>query len=162
MPQNIIRREEEHLYATQPLGDAGRRLSAALLRLRRAEQAQEAVALRTSGLSPLDQRALRYLIQAGREGRNLSPKDLIGMLGTSSATVTNVVDRLVERECVERVNHPTDRRARYLKATDVAVRLVDGTIGVHHSRLVAAIDRISDEQAEIAAEVLTQITEGLE
>ncbi len=36
------------------------------------------------------------------------------MLDTSSATVTNVVERLVERSLLTRVQHPTDRRAHYL------------------------------------------------
>ena len=89
MPQNVVRHESEHLYAAQPHSAAGQRLSTAILRLHDAERRQSDRALRASGLSSLDLSALRYLVQGVREQRDLGPKDLIGMLDTPSATVTN-------------------------------------------------------------------------
>ena len=161
MPQNIMRHEEEHLYAAPPRSEAGRALSIALLRLRRAQAAREARVLQASGLLNLDLRALRYLVQAERDERSIGPKDLIMMLATSSANVTKVVDRLVQKGMVERVQHPTDRRARYLRPTEAAASRVDAAVGDHHATLVAEIDEIDDVQAAIAAEVVERIAAAL-
>lgn len=162
VPQAIVRHEEEHLYAPRPDTEARRALSAALLRLRRAEHVQEIRTLKASGLSNLDLRAVRYLVQASRDGRNLSPKDLVVMLGTSSANVTNVIDRLVKKGFVERISHPTDRRARYLQPTAAAVQQVEALIGAHHSALVSQINQIDDDDAAIVANVLERISGALD
>lgn len=162
MPQNIIRHEQEHLYATPPRSEAGRALAAAILRLRRAEHVQELRALVSSSLSNLDLRALRYLVQAQRDKRSIGAKDLIVMLGTSSANITNVIDRLVKRGYVERVKHPTDRRASILIPTPDAVEQVEEAIGSHHSRLVEQIDRFDDAEAEAATAVIAQVADALD
>ena len=144
MPKTVVRREAEHLYAKEPRTDAGRRLSDAILHLRRAERAQAERARRASGLSATDLTALRYLVQGYRDGRDLSPKDVIVMLDSTSATVTNVIERLVARGLVTRVHHPTDRRAHYLVPTPEAVARVDDAHSAHHSAIVAAIDDVSE------------------
>ncbi|MBL3687639.1 MarR family transcriptional regulator [Leucobacter zeae] len=162
MPQNIIRHEQEHLYAVPPRTEAGRDLAAAILRLRRAEHAQELRSLASSTLSNLDLRALRYLVQAQRDERSISAKDLIVMLGTSSANITNVIDRLVKRGYAERVKHPTDRRASIIVPTPAAVEQVERAIGSHHARLVEQIDRFDESEAGIAAAVIAQVAEALD
>ena len=53
MPQNVVRHEGLHLYADQPRDEVGQRLSDAILRLRRAEQVQAGLAVRTSELSAI-------------------------------------------------------------------------------------------------------------
>jgi len=144
MPQNVVLHEGEHLYAEQPATPSGRELSEAILRWRRAERIQAQRAQERSGLSSLDLTALRLLVQGYRDERDLSPKDLLVMLTTSSATVTNVVERLVSRGLLQRVQHPRDRRAHYLVPTPEALTLVDqGYVaaaqlaGVSSTRLVA-------------------------
>ncbi|MHC2998678.1 MarR family winged helix-turn-helix transcriptional regulator [Microbacterium sp. HJ5] len=161
MPESVVRRENEHLYADEPRTEEGRRLSRAILRLRHAEQQQAERALRASGLSSVDLTALRYLVQADRDGSDLGPKDLIVMLDTSSATVTNVIERLVERGYVTRVSHPTDRRAHHLVPTEAAVRHVDDALGEHHAAVVGAIDALSSSDAQTAADVVDAIAAAL-
>ncbi|WP_106814456.1 MarR family winged helix-turn-helix transcriptional regulator [Microbacterium timonense] len=162
MPQTVVRHENEHLYASQPHSAAGQRLSEAILHLRRAERQQSERALRESGLSNMDLTALRYLVQGLRDERDLGPKDLIVMLDTSSATVTNVVDRLVSRGYITRVQHPTDRRAHFLVPTASAVRRVDDAFAAHHSTIVDVIDGLDDDEAECAASVLVKIASALD
>src|SRR6478735_6550172 len=151
MPRTVVRHESEHLYADEPNTPAGQRLSRALLHYRNAERIQAERAQRLSGLSNMDLAAIRYLVQGYRDGRDLSPKDLIVMLDTSSATVTNVVERLVERSYVTRVEHPSDRRAHYLVPTDAAISRVDSAFEAHHSAVVAVIDQLTRDEAETAA-----------
>lgn len=162
MPETIVRHEGEHLYAASPATTAGQRLSQAILHLRRAEQLQEARDLRRSGLSNVDLRALRYLVQASRDERELSPKDLIVILGTSSANVTNVVERLVAKGYVERISHPTDRRAHYLVPTDAGIRHVNDTFADHHAAIVAVIDELEDPDALSASEVIERVAAALD
>ncbi len=157
MPKTVVRHEGEHLYAEQPRTDEGKRLSDAILALRRAERIQAERAQRESGLSAMDLTALRYLVQGYRDGRDLSPKDLIVMLETSSATVTNVVDRLVTRGDLTRVQHPTDRRAHYLVPTEDAINRVDEAFTAHHSAVVAAIEQLAPADAETTAKVILRI-----
>ena len=162
MPKTVVRHEGEHLYARQPRTEEGKRLSDAILALRRAERTQAERAQRESGLSALDLRALRYLVQGYRDGRDLSPKDLIVMLDTSSATVTNVVDRLVTRGDVTRVQHPTDRRAHHLVPTDDAIKRVDEAFTAHHAAIVAVIDESKPADAKIAADVILRMTDAVD
>lgn len=162
MPQTVVRHEGEHLYAAPPRTRAGQRLSEAVLRLRRAERQQAQRAQRASGLSNMDLTALRYLVQGKRDGRDLGPKDLIVMLETSSATVTNVVDRLESRGLLTRVQHPHDRRAHLLIPTEAAIERVDQSFAAHHSAIVGVIEQLSDTEAECAADVLTRIADALD
>lgn len=162
MPLTVVRHESEHLYADQPKTDAGRKLSEAILHLWRAERNQMEQAQRSSELSTMDLTALRYLVQARRDDRDFGPKDLMVMLNTSSATVTNVVDRLVARGFVRRVEHPTDRRAHFVVATDAAIQRVDDSFAPHHSAIVAVIDGLPEHEAECAADVVRRIAEELD
>ena len=84
------------------------------------------------------------------------------MLDSSSATVTNVIERLVARDLVVRVQHPTDRRAHYLVPTQEAITRVDETLSAHHSAIVEAIDEVPDADAQTAADVISRVTEELE
>lgn len=162
MPKTVVRHEDQHLYAKQPRTEAGRRLSGAILHLRRAERAQAERAQRVSGLSATDLTALRYLVQGYREGRDLSPKDVIVMLDSTSATVTNVIERLVARGLVTRVQHPTDRRAHYLVPTPDAIARVDEALSAHHSAIVAAIDDMPEASAKAAAEAISRVVAALD
>jgi len=162
MPKSVVRHEEEHLYAKDPRTEAGRRLSDAILHLRRAERAQTARAQRASGLSAIDLTALRYLVQGYRDGRDLSPKDVIVMLDSTSATVTNVIERLVARGLVTRVHHPTDRRAHHLVPTPEAIARVDDAHSAHHSAIVAAIDDVPEAEAQAAADVISRVVAALD
>ena len=162
MPLNIMRHEEEHLYAPAPASAAGQALSRALLRLRRAQRVQERRVRTVSGLSELDLLALRYLVQAERDGREVSPKDLRVMLSTSPANVTNVIDRLVARGFITRKPQPRDRRAPLLGPPEAAADQVDTRIGFHHQRMVEAINALSDGDAAGAAEVIDAIAAALD
>lgn len=162
MPQNIVRHEGEHLYADPPATPAGRELSEAILRLRRAEHVQAERAQERAGMSSLDLSALRYLVQGYRDERDISPKDLLMMLSTSSATITNVVERLVTRGLVQRVQNPHDRRALYLVPTPEALRLVDQAHAAHHTAVVEVIDELSPKQATTAAAFIARLADRLE
>ena len=160
--KNIVSSEEEHLYSADPITESARELITAMQHLRGAQQRQEARSLDHSGLHSQDLRALRYIVQADRNDQPISPKDLISMLGTSSANVTNVIDRLVKKSLVTRDPHPTDRRARYLKPTGVAVNEVDAAFEEHHAALIGTANGVSEADAQTTVRVLRQLTAALD
>jgi DNA-binding MarR family transcriptional regulator len=162
MPKTVVRHESEHLYADPPSTEDGRALTSAILRLWRAERDQADRARRVSGLSNLDLSALRYLVQGYRDGRDLSPKDLIVMLESSSATVTNVVERLVGRAYVKRVQHPTDRRAHYLVPTDEGITQVDQSLGDQHAAIVQVVEELEPDEAKATTTVIAKLADALE
>ncbi|MGV9193716.1 MarR family winged helix-turn-helix transcriptional regulator [Microbacterium sp. MC2] len=162
MPKTVVLHEGEHLYAEEPSTEAGRLLSTAILHFRNSERVQTDRSLAASGMASLDLTALRYLVQGHREQRNISPKDLMIMLDTSSATVTNVVDRLVRRGYVTRQQHPHDRRAHFLFPSQEAIDHVDRVFGAHHSAIVEVIETLPPHEAEIAAGVIDQLTAALD
>ncbi len=162
MPKTVVLHEGEHLYAEQPSTESGRLLSTAILHFRNSERVQADRSRNASGMATLDLSALRYLVQGHREQRDISPKDLMVMLDTSSATVTNVVDRLVRRGYVTRQQHPRDRRAHFLVPTEEAIGHVDRVFGAHHATVVEVIEGLPPAEAEIAAAVINQLTDALD
>ena len=162
MPRRAVRREEEHLYADAPKTAAGKELAAALLKFQRASLAQRRDALHASGLSSIDLQTLRIVVQADREDRSLSPKNLIAMIETSSANVTNIVARLERKGYVDRVKHPTDRRAHHLKPTDAARELIMSVIGDQHAALVGLVESVSTEEARVVAAVLDRFSQAFD
>ncbi len=106
------------------------RLSRHLDRARRA-------AFRRSDLEPWEWDVLSALRRAG-EPYQLSPKQLLPQTLVSSGTMTNRIDRLVERRLVRREADPDDRRSILVTLTDEGRTRVD-----------AAITRLVDAEATL-------------
>jgi len=106
------------------------RLSKQLDRARRA-------AFAASGLEPWEFDVLAALRRAGSPYQ-LSPKALLQQTLVSSGTMTNRIDRLVERRLVERRTDPHDGRG---------VLVVMTTLG--RERVDAAIRQLVDGEAEL-------------
>ncbi|SDZ06734.1 MarR family winged helix-turn-helix transcriptional regulator [Herbiconiux ginsengi] len=162
MPQNVVRREARHLYADAPSTAAAKGAVDALLRLQRAEETEVDRVRAAVGLSNNEFRAIRYLLQAQREGRDTGPKDLGTMLAISNASVTNVVDRLEQNGDLERLRHPDDRRAQLLRPTPAAAAKVEAGYRTFHETMVRVMDGLSPADATIVARVLNDVTDGIE
>ncbi|WP_066517465.1 MarR family winged helix-turn-helix transcriptional regulator [Curtobacterium ammoniigenes] len=161
MPLTVVRHEAAHLYADQPTTPAARSAVEALLRLHHAEEQEVEQAQVESGLTKNEFHAIRYLLQAERDGREMGPKDLAVMLNVSNASVTKVVDNLVAKGQLERVPHPTDRRAMVLKPIDGARDQVDRAYARFHTVLVAVIDSLPDADNELLAKRLNEVAQAL-
>ena len=122
-------------------------------------------AFAASGLEPWEFDVLAALRRAGAPYQ-LSPKALLQQTLVSSGTMTNRIDRLVERRLVERRTDPHDGRgvlvvmtARGTDAVDDAIselvadeaELLDGLSKADQERLAALLRKLSldfDEAAE--------------
>lgn len=88
-------------------------LSDALTAFAEARQASQNEARRSLGIGEMDARALAYLEQTP----GARPSALRAHLGLTSAGVSTLCDRLLERGAIHRDTDPTDRRASLLTVT---------------------------------------------
>jgi DNA-binding MarR family transcriptional regulator len=95
------------------------------------------VAFTSSDLESWEFDVLSALRRAGEPFR-LSPKALLQQTLVSSGTMTNRIDRLVERRLVERRGDPSDGRGILVEMTPRGLAAVD-----------AAIERLVDAEAEL-------------
>ena len=130
------------------------RLSRHLDRARRA-------AFRRSDLDPWDWDVLSALRRAG-EPFQLSPKQLLQQTLVSSGTMTNRIDRLVERRLVHRESDPDDGRSILVTLTSDGRTRVDAAI----TRLVDAeavlLSRVSRADRERLAALLRKLSLGFD
>ncbi|HRN30162.1 MAG TPA: MarR family transcriptional regulator [Terrimesophilobacter sp.] len=84
-------------------------------------------AFASSDLEPWEFDVLSALRRAGRPYQ-LSPKSLLQQTLVSSGTMTNRIDRLVERELVERRTDPHDGRGILVVMTELGRERVDAAL----------------------------------
>ncbi|PZE63619.1 MarR family winged helix-turn-helix transcriptional regulator [Curtobacterium sp. MCBD17_021] len=161
MPLTVVRREHMHLYAREPRSRAAKNAVEALLRLQHAEEQQLEQARKESGLTKNEFHAVRYMLQAHRDGRVMGPKDLAVMLNVSNASVTKIVDGLVAKGDFVRAQHPTDRRAQVLEPTVQAAEKIDDAYARYHRVVVEIIDHLPKEDNDVLARALEQVTQAL-
>jgi DNA-binding MarR family transcriptional regulator len=162
VPLNVVQHESYHLYASLPESPSGRRALAAILRFREVESLRGRQATEELGLHGVDLLAVRYLLQAKRDGRSLRQSDLALMLDLSSAGVTKLVDRLTEAGWLAREAHPTDRRARLITATTEAEERTAAAYTPVHQPLVDSIDSLESEQADVLITVVQRLIAAME
>lgn len=99
---------------------------------------------------PLPTQQLRVLLVICASS-SLTTQHLAEQIGVGAATMTGLVDRLIERGLVVRVEVPHDRRVRLVEATDAGQRLVRGVTSFGHGHLARIVERLSrDELAALA------------
>lgn len=161
MPLTVVRREHHHLYSSQPRSAEAQRAVDAVLRLQHAEEQQIEHARTESGLAKNEFLAVRYLLQAHRDERAMGPKDLGVMLAVSNASVTKLVDALVDSGDVVRTAHPTDRRAQVLEPTEQAAAKIDAAYARFHEIVVEVFDGLSDADNRVVAQALGRVVDRL-
>jgi DNA-binding MarR family transcriptional regulator len=121
-----------------------RRLGRHLERIRRS-------AFATAGLEPWEFDVLAALRRTG-DPHELSPTALSAETMVTSGTMTNRIDRLLERGLVERRDAPNDRRGVLVVMTDRGRRHVDAAMEALLGAEVLILDGISPEdQSALAA-----------
>ncbi|MBA8989614.1 DNA-binding MarR family transcriptional regulator [Curtobacterium pusillum] len=148
-----------------PDDDATQRGVTVLNALRKYRTAETAMRRRTRdsmGMGETDLLAVRFLLQAQRSGRAVSPKDLAAYLGISSASTTILIDRLVKSNHVRRDPHPTDRRALVITPTAETDDEVRATLGVMHRRMMAIAEGLSPDDARVVTVFLERMRSAVD
>ena len=105
-------------------------------------------AFTASGLEPWEFDVLAALRRAGAPYQ-LSPKDLLQQTLVSSGTMTNRIDRLVERRLVERRADPHDGRGVLVVMTTKGQEQVDAAMTVlvaDEAEMLAGLSRADQER----------------
>lgn len=143
-----------------PDDDATQRGVDVLNALRRYRGAETAMRRRTRdamGMGETDLLAVRFLLQAQRADRTVSPKDLAAYLKISSASTTILVDRLVKSGHVRREPHPTDRRALVIVPTTNTDTEVRATLGRMHRRMMQIAESLTADEARVVMTFLEDV-----
>ncbi|PZQ90448.1 MAG: hypothetical protein DI534_04365 [Leifsonia xyli] len=139
MPRDLVRRESQHLYAEPPASPFVEDVLHTILDLVRVTELEVEHARAASGLGHNEFLALRFLLQAQREGRFASPSELAIMLDVTTASVTKIVDHLEEKGDVRRLPHGTDRRVRLLMPTAAGEAKIRASYGAFHQAVSDAV-----------------------
>jgi DNA-binding MarR family transcriptional regulator len=136
----------------------------ALNALRRYRVAETAMRRRTRSamrLNETDVTALRFVVNAERDARAVSPKDLAVHLGISSASTTVLVDRLVGSGHLTRGRHPRDGRAVVLTATATAHADMRKTFSDLHRRMMAVAGDLDPHEAAVVTSFLERMSDAV-
>ncbi len=120
-------------------------LGAALTRVLLRQRGDYATELARDGISAAQVSVLMKLRLYG----DLSISGLAALLGLGLPNTTGIVDRLEERDLVERRRDPDDRRVVRVRLTEAGCRIPDGMDGLQRDllgRVLAAMDRASLER----------------
>ncbi|OIJ36377.1 MarR family transcriptional regulator [Rothia kristinae] len=110
------------------------------------------------GMGERDIEALRHLLAARSRGASLRQKDLAVTLGITAASASALVDRLIRDGYAERVPHPQDLRSVAVVPTEHGDREVRATLARMHEQMLAAAERLTEEQRRVVAGFLREVT----
>ena len=136
-------------------------LMEALSRLRAAEKALSEASLRYMELSETDMRALHFAIVSENMGSEATPGAIARTLGISSASTTKLLDRLENAGHIERLQHPTDRRALVVRVDPSTRATAMRTIGAQQARRVDAARRLGSAERRIVIGFLEDMASDL-
>ena len=118
--------------------------------------------MRQSGLSAPQIHALLFIYHSPDGECALS--DIGGLTGSSDAAVSQLIERLVQQELVERTEDPLDRRNKKLRLTRQSLRLIETGIGSNHflMDLMASLPAKQRETVHAAFGYLAQAGEDVQ
>ena len=122
----------------------------ALRRILRATELYERSLAQSAGLTPAQLRVLQ--IVEAHPPAGITPTALAKKGGVTQATVTALVDKLVQREMVQRLRSETDRRQTDVVIPETGQRAVDTAPDALQQQFVRAFAKLRDwEQAQLVA-----------
>lgn len=139
--------------ATSPSPTTGSALGRALLAYGEARRTAAADSRRALGLNELDARALLFVA----ENPGARPSHVRDHLGITSAGVTTLIDRLVQRGAVRRDLDDEDRRVNHITATVDLEKPPWSALRAFDAGVEAAIEDLEPAEAQRTAELLARI-----
>jgi len=79
------------------------------------------------------------------------------MLHLRPSDATGLVQRLVNRQLVERCEDPRDRRIRMLSVTQYGLELIEETSLVVHTKQREKLERLSDQRLRQLRDILVEL-----
>lgn len=100
-------------------------------------------------------RVLRKLGEAGLEG--LTAGQMCGHLGVTGGNMTGIMDKLEEAGLVQRLPHPSDRRALLLQLTEQGEALYHEIKPAYEARVAEVLSLLSDDEKLMMLELLERL-----
>lgn len=132
-----------------------------LRRYREVEAAMRSRVRDDMGMGEKDILALRYLLEARSKGVTVRQKDLARRLDITTASASNLVDRLVRDGYAQRGAHPEDRRSVAVEATENGDREVRETLRRMHDRMYETVASMSAVDRAVVADFLHRMIGSL-
>lgn len=132
-----------------------------LRRYREAETAMRSRVREDMGMGERDILALRFLLEARATGTVLRQKDIADKLDITTASASNLIDRLVRDGYAQRAPHPEDRRSVAVEATEDGDREVRETLRRMHDRMYAATTAMGAQERAVVAGFLRRMIDSV-
>jgi DNA-binding MarR family transcriptional regulator len=87
--------------------------------------------------------------------------DLSNHMDITSAAASQLVEKLVQSELLERTEDPVDRRAKLLKLSPKGQKLIEGGLAARHRWVDTFIEQLEPDDSEKVSEVLDLMTKTL-
>jgi DNA-binding MarR family transcriptional regulator len=150
VPSGVVQNSSDSPVAPTTRSDLGR----ALVAYDEARRAATAAARRTLGLNELDAKALIFVAQ----NPGARPSHVRDHLGITSAGVTTLIDRLVQRGAVRRDLDNEDRRVNHITATVDLECPPWSALRAYDDAVEAAIETMDPAEADAVAAALDRLT----
>lgn len=93
-----------------------------------------------------DMRAVRFIIASQRNDTLTTASQVAKHLGITTASVSRMIDRLVEDRHIRRLPHPQDRRSAVLEVTAATQAIARASVGHNHAKRFYAIGELSAQE----------------
>jgi DNA-binding MarR family transcriptional regulator len=112
--------------------------------------------------TPLTMQQLKVLTLVAAERGQAAGHDLAETLHVSVATMSGLVDRLVEHGMVQRSDDPTDRRVRRLSVSDAGAATLRSLLSNQNTMPTAVLERLADDDLRALVQGLAAVDRVLE
>lgn len=128
----------------------------------RAEQRMLARTRNRLRIGGTDLMALRTVAEAQAVGTVLRQRELADHLGSTTAAVSILIDRLTRVGYVQRIPHPADRRSVGLELNEATSNTVRRTLEKMTATKLRSIDSLTKDQQAAVTTFLTRLTTSMD
>ncbi|MBX0326536.1 MarR family transcriptional regulator [Oscillochloris sp. ZM17-4] len=101
------------------------------------------------------------LIHLQQVGEECKMSDLADATHQSAASLTGVVDRLAEKQLVERTRHERDRRQVMVVVTARGIALISEIRQARRDQMQMALGQLSEQEIDTFMQILDQVLSGM-
>lgn len=109
--------------------------------------------IQENGLNPTEFAVLELLYHKGDQPL----QQIGGKILIASGSITYVVDKLEQKEFLQRVACPSDRRVTYAQITDKGKAFIENVFPEHEKNIHDLMSRLSDSEREEAIRLLKKL-----
>ncbi|MBE8714537.1 MarR family winged helix-turn-helix transcriptional regulator [Sphingobacterium hungaricum] len=96
------------------------------------------------------------------ENTDLTQKELADKCGKDQPTLTRIVDLIIKKDYIKRIEHPSDRRCLHLQLTEAGLKKVEDLAPTVSKFREKAWENLTKEDFEHFTRILNKIYQNLE